>query len=204
MIKVGHKIGWMSNMINDPALVIVDFQLDFCKKYSEEVNGFVEDPIHQSAIDATAKFLKRYRESGRIPIFVGANHSEKTVSRPLFEKYERIGKWFCRPGTEGAEFAPELEVGEEDIIVIKHRYSGFHNTDLDDYLRSNGITDILFGGCATNVCVATTLYDAYDNGYDVTLLSDCSSTDLPELQELTEKNVESKFGKVCKSTEIKL
>ncbi|HIJ12379.1 MAG TPA: cysteine hydrolase, partial [Halobacteriales archaeon] len=54
------------------------------------------------------------------------------------------------------------------------------------------------------VCVATTLYDAYDNGYDVTLLSDCSSTDLPELQKLTEKNVEAKFGTVCKSTDIEL
>ena len=199
-VRIEHRI----DMISDPALVVVDFQLDFCKKYSEEEERFVEDPIHQPAIDATVKFLKKYRESGRTPIFVGAIHSEKTVSRPLFEKYERIGKWFCRPGTEGAEFAPELEVGEEDIVVIKHRYSGFHNTDLDDYLRSNGITDTLFAGCATNVCVATTLYDAYDNGYDVTLLSDCSSTDLPELQKLTEKNVESKFGTVCKSTDIKL
>ena len=87
-VRIEHRI----DMISDPALVVVDFQLDFCKKYSEELDRFVEDPIHQPAIDATVKFLKKYRESGRTPIFVGAIHSEKTVSRPLREKYERIGK----------------------------------------------------------------------------------------------------------------
>ena len=191
-------------MIKDPALVVVDFQLDFCKTYSEELDDFVENEFHQEALESTKKLLRRYRESGRTPIFVKAIHSERTSSIPLSEKYERIGKIFCMPGTRGSDLAPEMEIQEEDIIVIKHRYSGFYNTDIDDYLRSNGISEVLFAGCATNVCVATTLYDAFQHGYRVTLLSDCSSTDDMELQRLTEKNVASKFGRVCKSTDIEL
>jgi ureidoacrylate peracid hydrolase len=93
------------------------------------------------------------------------------------------------------EIVDELKPGPEDIIVNKNRYSGFVNTYLDDILRANNIKYLLFTGLFTNVCVESTLRDAYFHEYFPVLISDaCGNTGPDFLQEATEWNVQSVFG----------
>lgn len=191
-------------MIRDPALVLVDMQNDFCKRWDEERQEYVEKPEIQPTVEATREFLRRYRESGRTPIFVRAQHHEHTVSDEWSRRYDRPRDMSCVAGSEGAEIVPELEVKEEDPVVTKHRYSGFFNTDLDTYLSTNDVSRVLFGGVGTNVCVAATLFGAYDRDYAVTMLSDCSGSGEAELHEMTLRNVESHFGEVKESTDVEL
>lgn len=191
-------------MIRDPALVVVDMQKDFCREYDEESDTFVEDERIQPTVEATANLLARYRESGRDPIFVRAEHSEATVSEEWARRYDRPREMSCVVGSEGAEFVPELGVREDDHVVTKHRYDGFHKTDLDQYLSTNNISRILFAGVGTNVCVLSTLLGAYNRDYAVTMLSDCCGSVETDLHEATLKNVESHFGTVEESTEIDL
>ena len=58
------------------------------------------------------------------------------------------------------EFAPHSDY----IIIPKHRYSGFFETDLDAVLRERGVTTLIFTGCTTSVCVESTLRDAFYRG----------------------------------------
>lgn len=78
-------------------------------------------------------------------------------------------------GTWGSEILAELTPEEGDIVVAKHRYSGFFETELDAILRQHGIESLVFTGCTTSVCVDSTLRDAFYRDYRCLLLNDCTS-----------------------------
>jgi ureidoacrylate peracid hydrolase len=100
--------------------------------------------------------------------------------------------------TEGGwdfEIVPELAPHPEDVVIVKTRYSGFAGTTLDSQLRVRGIQYLFFTGIATNVCVESTLRDAYFHDYWPILLTDATmqAGDL-SAQDATVFNVESFFG----------
>lgn len=98
-------------------------------------------------------------------------------------------------GTWDFEILPELRPEPEDIVVLKTRYSGFAGTDLDAVLRARELRHLLFVGIATNVCVESTLRDAYFHEYWPILLTDAALQAGPRAaQEATIFNVESFFG----------
>jgi nicotinamidase-related amidase len=71
-----------------------------------------------------------------------------------------------------AEICPELAPEPEDIVVVKHRVSGFHATDLDQILRASGIQRLILTGVATSGVVLSTLRAAADMDYGCTVVSD--------------------------------
>lgn len=189
-------------MLRDPVLVLVDLQKDFCRPPfpTPSVNSNFEETLA-----AVATFLDLYRESGRTPVFVRTTHDDQSNSPVWAEKYAtRDRPMPCRPGTEGVEFADAVAVEESDVVVTKHRYSAFCQTGLETYLASNDASRLLVGGVNTNVCVASTVADAFDRNYDVTLLKDCTATIEPTLHEPTLRNVASNFGSVLDSSEVDL
>ena len=76
-------------------------------------------------------------------------------------------------GTWNTAIIPELTPHPGDIVVSKHRYSGFYGTDLDVVLRGLGVKHLVFTGATTSVCVESTLRDAMYRDYTCLLLSDC-------------------------------
>jgi nicotinamidase-related amidase len=67
---------------------------------------------------------------------------------------------------------PELGQRSDDHIVTKHRIGAFIGTDLDDYLRRRGVTQVVLTGIATSAGVESTARSAYDLGYNVVLVHD--------------------------------
>ena len=105
---------------------------------------------------------------------------------------------FLTIGTQDWEIIDELKPQPEDIIVNKHRYSGFTNTELDSILGTYNIKYLLFIGLATNVCVESTLRDAYFHEYFPVLISDgCGNIGPESTQEATIWNVTEIFGWVA-------
>ena len=70
---------------------------------------------------------------------------------------------------------PELAPEPGDIVLYKHRYSGFYETDLDKVLKSRSIKSLIFTGCTTSVCVESTIRDAMFRDYTCLLLADCTA-----------------------------
>ncbi len=90
------------------------------------------------------------------------------------------GPWppHCIAGSDGAAFAPGLELPRDAELVSKgadpmcNAYSGFQGTDLAERLRARGITRVFVGGLATDYCVRATVLDALAEGFDAVVLGD--------------------------------
>ncbi|RAI45869.1 cysteine hydrolase family protein [Rhodoplanes roseus] len=82
-------------------------------------------------------------------------------------------------GQWGAATIAALPVAAQDLVVHKHRFSGFHDNELDSVLRARDVTTLLFAGINTDRCVFATLTDASFRGYDCVLLSDLCATVSP-------------------------
>jgi len=100
--------------------------------------------------------------------------------------------------TEGGwdfDLLPGLQPAPEDLRIRKTRYGGFTGTPLEPMLRGRGIRDLLFCGIATNVCVESTLREAYHREFWPVLIEDaCHQAGPPELQAATVFNVRRFFG----------
>jgi ureidoacrylate peracid hydrolase len=86
-------------------------------------------------------------------------------------------------GTEGrilirgiwnTEILLELAPEPNDIIIYKHRFSGFYQTDLDRCLKELGVTSLIVTGCTTSICVESTVRDAMFRDYACVVLDDCT------------------------------
>ena len=86
-------------------------------------------------------------------------------------------------GTWGSDFIEELYPEGDEYIVPKRRHSGFHYTDLDLYLKEEGIDTVVVTGVWTNVCVRSTATDALANAYKVITLSDGVHSKTQEMHE---------------------
>ena len=72
---------------------------------------------------------------------------------------------------------PELDRQPGDHTVTKYSRGAFTHTDLEEYLRSEGITQVVIAGVATSAGVESTARQAHEFGFHVTLASD-AMTDL--------------------------
>ena len=79
-------------------------------------------------------------------------------------------------GSESAKLHPELDVQDGDIVLEKPRFGAFHNTDLENILRSNGIDTVAVTGICTNICCETTAREANVRDFRVFFLSDATGT----------------------------
>lgn len=80
----------------------------------------------------------------------------------------------CIVGTPGAEWYGVSPAAGEPRILKKH-YSGFHQTELDELLRSAHIDWVVVAGLTTECCIAATATDAMQNGYPVLLPTDATA-----------------------------
>lgn len=106
-------------------------------------------------------------------------------------------------GTWDFAIVDELAPQAGDIVIVKTRYSGFARTALDAELQARGIRYLFFTGIATNVCVESTLRDAFFLDYWPILVTDATmAAGPPSMQEATLFNIESYFGWTIASEEF--
>jgi nicotinamidase-related amidase len=72
-----------------------------------------------------------------------------------------------------SEVAPELKPGKGDVMVPKHRWNSFYQTDLELHLKVRDIDTIVIAGGSTDVGIAATVFAARDMDLGVVVVSDC-------------------------------
>ena len=71
-----------------------------------------------------------------------------------------------------AEVAPELAPAKGDVMVPKHRWNSFFQTDLELQIRVRGIVNIIICGGSTDVGIASTVFAARDLDFGIVVARD--------------------------------
>ncbi len=75
--------------------------------------------------------------------------------------------------TWNTDIIAELAPHPGDIVLYKHRYSGFFETSLEAELRQRDVETIFFVGATTSVCVESTVRDAMARDFHCVVIEDC-------------------------------
>jgi ureidoacrylate peracid hydrolase len=204
--------------IERSALIVVDMQNAFCKKGGmlDVLKGLDEAPTER-VIEANRKVIEACRRKGIKVVYLrmtyrpdmsnvggpeSPNYWKESGAVAMHEHPEWKGR-FLTVGTWDWEIIDELKPQPEDIVVDKSRYSGFSNTELDVILQTHNIKYLFFLGLATNVCVESTLRDAFFHEYFPVMVSDgCGQAGPDYTQKATIWNVSELFGWVTTSADL--
>mmetsp|Transcript_1280 Transcript_1280/g.926 ORF Transcript_1280/g.926 Transcript_1280/m.926 type:complete len:199 (+) Transcript_1280:1730-2326(+) len=116
-----------------------------------------------------------------------------------------LGKWwgdFIQYGSKDWELLKALKPTDNDGIIDKNRYNAFHNTGLDDSLKSIKVDELIITGVLTNCCCETTARDAFVRDYHVFFVADATATVNDELHLSTLKNLAFGFAHILSTDEL--
>lgn len=83
---------------------------------------------------------------------------------------------------------PALSPTSDEIVITKRRLSAFTGSDLEVVLRAQDIQHLILTGVATSGVVLSTLREAADKDYRITVVSDCcTDADIEVHQVLTNR-----------------
>jgi nicotinamidase-related amidase len=82
----------------------------------------------------------------------------------------------CQPDSRGTQFADNIVPEPSEIVITKHRYSAFADTDLELLLRSNGLRTVVLAGMTTNCAIESTARDASARDFYAVVAEDCVAT----------------------------
>ncbi|MBI1200976.1 MAG: pyrimidine utilization protein B [Rhodopseudomonas sp.] len=133
----------------------------------------------------------------------GSPNWHKSNALKTMRKHPELQGQLLAKGGWDYDLINELKPKSGDIVVPKTRYSGFFNSVFDSTLRARGIRNLVFCGIATNVCVESTMRDAFHLEYFGVLLEDAASASGPDfMQKATVFNIETFFGWVSNSADF--
>ena len=157
-------------MNNNNALLIIDMQQE---------DGFVLENFDRVVAHAAA-LLDTARHQ-RMPV-IYTRHINQADGSDLPRGEPRAadgGPSSYRAGTRQVEIIERLAPQPDELIIDKGRYSAYHRTDLDARLKSLEVDTLIVCGVLTDVCVLSTVFDAFALGYHIRLVSDaCTTTTL--------------------------
>ncbi|MES2158966.1 MAG: pyrimidine utilization protein B [Pseudomonadota bacterium] len=122
------------------------------------------------------------------------NWHKSNALKTMRARPDLAGQLLARGGWD-YELVDALAPQPGDIRLHKTRYSAFFNSQLDSVLRARGIRTLIFVGIASNVCVESTLRDAFHLEYFSVMLDDATHHLGPDfVAKACLYNVEKFFG----------
>ena len=176
------------------ALLVMDFQ-----------HGVVERLGNDAVVDAAHRAITAARGAGVPVMFV------RVAFRPGYPEIAETNATFSA-AVSGAGDAfhqdhpatqvhAALEPAPGEPIVLKRRVSAFTGSDLDVLLRGAGADSIVLAGIATSGVVLSTLRQAADLDYRITVLSDACADSDPEVHRVLMEKVFPRQAVVCSTQE---
>jgi nicotinamidase-related amidase len=140
------------------------------------------------------------RAAGYLVVWIRLEYQADLSDAPLELKSRSVH--VATAGTAGAEILPDLNVPPQDHVIVKKRYSGFYETDLDDYLQHKRVGRLVVVGVNTHACVRVTAIDAYQRDYDVVIVRECVGSYDREHHDVSLRYMDGKIAKVVSLDEL--
>ncbi len=173
------------------ALLVVDMANDFLHE-----KGKMWLPHGHSIIAHVRELIDYSRNVGFHVIYINDCHRKDRYDIELDKRTEH-----CIEGSWGAQVVDELKPLDNDLVVNKRRYSGFFQTDLDLLLRENKVKTVIVVGLVTNICVRSTVHDAFFLGYNVIVPKSCVAAVSDREQESSLYDIDTHYGIVIEDLE---
>jgi ureidoacrylate peracid hydrolase len=160
------------------ALLVVDMQNDTVHADGAYASfGAAEHAVAQNVVANVGTLLETARATGS-PVFYsrivvypqpGLSGDNAPIFRMLAPDTFKIDSW-------GAQIVDELSPQAGDLVLDRTRMSVFNGTSIDNMLRNLGIRTLIVVGAWTNMAVEHTIRDAADHGYEVSIVTDATSS----------------------------
>lgn len=159
------------------ALVVVDVQNDFCTG-PLAASRYPGDPAALRTVVAnTVRAVAAARDLGTEVVFVRFTGDPADQGPAWRRRDERRGRPpKCLEGSWGAEFAAPLEPAPAERVFTKRAcFDAFLSAGFEDHLAGRGIGHLALAGLFTDVCVDSTARTAFQKGFHITVLGDCTT-----------------------------
>lgn len=163
--------------MSNAALLVVDMQHDFCvgpvagERYRGDLTTL--DTVTTNA----ARAVDTARTHGTEVVFVRFEGDTDHQGPSWRRRDALLGKQpKCRAGTEGAEFHKVTPASNERVFTKRACFDAFLSDGFEQYLAERGFDHLMFVGVYTDVCVDSTARTAFQKGYHVTVLTDCTAS----------------------------
>jgi ureidoacrylate peracid hydrolase len=160
------------------SLVVVDVQNDFCHPDGAVARMGLDVSAVQATVPRIVELIDIARGADVPRIYLRGEHSRWFNSEVWLRRgakgrsVDAVRIPIVEAGSWGAEFY-EVSPQTDELVITKHRYSGFAYTPLELALQASRTTNVVICGTATNVCVEATARDAIMHGYYPVVVADC-------------------------------
>ena len=183
-----------SNGDRKTALLVMDIQ-EATVKMLQDNTAFIQSVTHAIQIARSNKIPVIY-----VVVGFRKGYPEVSPNNKSFSAFMKNAT-MSFDTEEAARVHVSVAPQPADIIIIKKRVSAFTGSDLEVVLRSLGITHILLTGIATSGVVLSTLREAADKDYAITVLSDCCADRDDEVHRVLMTKVFIRQAEVMKAEE---
>ena len=158
------------------ALIAVDFINDIINEQGKMAGkGYAAFDQRHHTLDKVSRLLHWARGRSIPVIHIGLAFSQHYLEHP--EQSPLFGpaknNQLAREGDWGSQFHEQVAPQASEKQITKRRVSGFYNTDLAATLSSQGITELLVAGVATDMAVQSLVREAHDRDFVCTVIDDC-------------------------------
>ncbi|GCE18705.1 cysteine hydrolase family protein [Dictyobacter kobayashii] len=184
----------MSDTHATTALLVMDMQAEIVGRYVQTNDFFT--PINTAIAAARA---------ASIPVIYVA-----VAFRPGYPEISPRNKTFSGAKQRAAsssvamltpQIHPAISPQPTDILITKRRVSAFSGSDLEVVLRAQGISHLVLCGIATSGVVLSTLREAADKDYQLTVLADCCMDNDEEVQRVLLSKVFPRQAEVIQASD---
>ena len=165
----------MEQKTQNTALLVMDMQLGMIANFAQVSTELVN--AHKKAI--------AYAREQKIPVLfitVGFRQGASEI-RTNNKGFAAIRERFANVDMNiFTTVVPELGMKKDELQIMKRALSAFAGSDLEMVLKSLGIHHLVLTGISTSGVVLSTLREAVDRDYKLTVLSDCCADTDEEVQ----------------------
>ena len=158
------------------ALLVMDLQTSILSRVGEPQRKTLTGQVQQAIAGA--------RKAGMPVIYVVVGfrkgHPEISFSNKRFTAAKQNPAVIAGM-EEPLVIAPEIAPGPGEVVVTKRRVSAFTGSDLEVILRAYKVQHLVLAGLSTSGVVLSTLLEAPDKDFQLTVISDCCADPDPEL-----------------------
>ncbi len=129
------------------------------------------------------------------------NYPEINSNNKSFNSIKSMGFSF-EDNSELVQISPKIDCNPDDIIITKRRVSAFSGSDLEIILKSQNINHLVLTGIATSGVVLSTIREACDKDYQVTVIEDCCLDMDDEVHRVLTEKIFPKQASVIKAEQF--